>query len=477
MYARISEDRQHEGEGEDRQLKREAEIFHRLGLRLVGVYLDNDITASKGKFRPDYWQMFRDLDQGCARVVAAWHTDRLHRNVAELLDYIKLSTRHKIDTHTVMAGHLDLSTANGRATAITHAAWAAQYSEHQGENIAAARLQAAENGRWQGGVRPFGFEEDGETIRPDEAAEIERACDAVLAGSSLRSQVMETNARGFPTTFGNPWVTQSYKDMLIRPRNAGILVHQGEEFGPACWDAIVSEHKWRAVVAILTSEERKTTTNNRVRWIGSGLYICGGCKIAEMRVSTSGAKRNPAYRCRAKERGHHFEDPALNHVIRDANFLDSFVEHVIVKRLERPDAMALLQQPGDAVDVAALRSESLVVRQSLEMIDEDLDARRITRSRWLKRNERMSNRLKQIEHELAAASAIDPLAGVVGANDIKALWFGKKPDRSDGLNLGRRRAILDTLISVTVLPTAKGRLMDGGYFEPESVRFKWKREE
>jgi site-specific DNA recombinase len=476
MYARRSQDRDHEGEGEDRQIKAEADLFERNGLRLVGVYLDNDISAHSGKNRPDYRQMLHDLDQGYARVVTAWHTDRLHRNVRELLDYIVLSNRHDIATLTVRAGHLDLSTANGRATAITHAAWAAQYSEHQGENIQAARLQAAQQGRWQGGARPFGFEPDGETIRPSEADEIARACAAILAGSSLRSQVNETNARGLLTTFGNEWVPVSYKDMLLRPRNAGILVYQGKEFGKACWPAIVPEENWRAVVDILTNEDRKTTTGNRVRWLGSGIYVCWTCELAEMRVSGGGTKRNPSYRCRAKERGYTFDDPSIPHVVRDANALDNLVEELIVRRLERPDAVDLLQRPADAVDVAALRAESLAVQRSLEMLDDDLDMNRITRARWLRRNERMNARLKEIEREIVAASAVDPLVDIVGVDDVRALWFGTRADRSDGLDLGRRRAILDTLVKVTVLPSSKGQKEGGEYFDPESVDVYWKRE-
>jgi site-specific DNA recombinase len=51
-----------------------------------------------------------------------------------------------------------------------------------------ARRHQAEAGQYSAsGPQPFGFERDGTTIRPAEAAEIVQAADALLAGSPSRS--------------------------------------------------------------------------------------------------------------------------------------------------------------------------------------------------------------------------------------------------------------------------------------------------
>src|SRR5437588_11807193 len=107
--------------------------------------------------------------------VMAWITERLHRNTRELETYIDLAERRGVVTHSVKAGPLDLATPSGRAVARTLCAWARFESEHKGERVRAARRQAVEQGRWQGGCRPFGFEADGTTIRPAEAAAIAQA--------------------------------------------------------------------------------------------------------------------------------------------------------------------------------------------------------------------------------------------------------------------------------------------------------------
>jgi hypothetical protein len=93
MYARISEDREGAGLGVERQLDDQCSLFTQLGLRLVGVYTDNDLSAFTGKPRPDYLAMLADLDARRAQVVTTWHTDRLHRTPKELETYIDLAER------------------------------------------------------------------------------------------------------------------------------------------------------------------------------------------------------------------------------------------------------------------------------------------------------------------------------------------------------------------------------------------------
>jgi site-specific DNA recombinase len=474
MYVRISQDREGAGLGVERQLDDLCDLFERLGFSLAGVYADNDLSAYSGKPRPEYQHMLTDLAAGHAKAVTAWHTDRLHRSPVELEKYIAVCDPRGVVTYTVKAGHLDLATPSGRMIARQLGAVARFESEHKADRIRAARRQAASAGRWQGGARPFGFEADGETIRPDEAAEILAASEAIVAGASLRSVVRAINERGFRTTFGRQeWKTISFKDVLLRPRNAGLAVYRGEVVGRAVWDPIVPEDTWRALVSVLTDDGRRTTSSNRVRWLGSGLYVCGVCELPDLRVSTAGGReQKPAYRCRARTRGDVKDGP---HVVRAAGPLDAFVEHLVVERLSRPDAVELLRAPEAAVDTAELSAEAVTLRQRLDDLDDDLDDGRITRARWQRRNDRMRERLGEIDREIEVATRIDPLAGIVGAEDVAALWFGAKPDRSDGLDLGRRRAVLGALVGVTVLRTVRGRRIGGASFDPDGVRVDWKR--
>jgi hypothetical protein len=335
-------------------------------------------------------------------------------------------------------------------------------SRDTARRVSNARLRMATNGEYSGGIRPFGFMKDGVTVEPTEAAEIVKATDALLAGASLRSVVRSINAAGVRTSRGKEWSTVEVRDMLKRARNAGLAVHKGEVVGKASWPAIVPEESWRAVVALLADPARKTSPGNRARWLGSGIYICGGCGETVI-CSRSGQARNPCYRCRPPRAG---GQRSGNHVTRTAAPLDEFVEELIIGRLSQPDAVELSHQ-DQGEDVAPLHVEAVTLRARLDELatlhaDGAIDARQLVTG-----STRLRSQLETVENRITAASQGSVFAGVVGTEDTRATWVG--------LDLGRKRGILDALMTVTILPTRHGRGPDGSYFDPASVGIEWKR--
>lgn len=456
IYCRISQDREGAGVGIDTQETDCRALADQLGWTVAAVHTDNDVSAYSHKPRPGYRALLADIENGCAAAVLCWHTDRLHRSPVELESYIDLVERQAVTTHTVKTGHIDLATPTGRMVARQLGAIARYESEHRAERVARARLRQATHGTYGGGVRPFGFESDGTTIRQTEAAEIIKAAEALLSGMSLRALVADLNRRGVPTVKGGRWRPENLRGILARPRNAGIAVYRGEETGQAAWPPIVSEDTFRAVKALLSDPARKATPGNAPRWLGSGLYRCGKCP-AVMVVSTSGGSgyRFPAYRCRER-----------HHLTRAAARLDEFVESVIVERLSRPDA-ADLARSHETEDTAGMHAEANALRTRLDELgdmyaDAAMDARQFRRA-----DERIRTRLDDLERRIAIASERNVLAGIADAGDVAAVW--------EDLDLSRKRAVLDTLMDVTVHPaTRKGRLPDGSYFDPESVEVTWR---
>ena len=77
------------------------------------------------------------------------------------------------------------------------------------------------------------------TVREDEALVIREATTSILASRSLAAVARELNERGLPTSTGRRWTYARLRDVLIRPRNAGLLNHgrydrgTGEIIGPA----------------------------------------------------------------------------------------------------------------------------------------------------------------------------------------------------------------------------------------------------
>jgi DNA invertase Pin-like site-specific DNA recombinase len=481
IYCRISQDRTGAGLGVDRQREDCQALADRNGWEVVETYVDNDVSAYSGKKRPGYEKMLADLDEGAATVVVAWHTDRLHRSPTELEKYIDLSDQRGVSTHTVQAGELDLSTPTGRMTARILGAVARQESEHKGERVARARRQKALAGEWMGGIRPFGWglptgqmlkkidRQTGEEVEepeldmlkavPEEAEALRYWTDQMLSGASIRSLVKWCADKGILTTRGNPITHTDMRDMLMRPRNAGIAVYRGEEVGRGKWEPIVDEAKYRAVVAILKDPSRTTTPGAQPKWLGSLLYRCGRGECPHfVYVTQSGGRAYPSYRCQTGHGGG-----------RRAEIVDQYVEDVIVERLSRPDAADLLLPGPDDIDVAGLQAESEQIRRRMTDLAALFGAGQIDMVQFTEGTDTARKQLEGVTQQLARAATQDPLVDLVGAPDVRKAW--------KALELERKRNVLRALVEVTLKTPRPGRMPDGGYFDYDAVRFTWKRRE
>jgi site-specific DNA recombinase len=140
VYCRISRDRIGAGLGVDRQETDCRQLAERLGWQVVGVHVDNDLSASNGKPRPGYTALLGGLEAGRGDAVLVWHTDRLHRRPIELEHYIGMCEARGIPTMTVQAGPLDLATPSGRMVARMLGSAARFETEHASERQRRARL-------------------------------------------------------------------------------------------------------------------------------------------------------------------------------------------------------------------------------------------------------------------------------------------------------------------------------------------------
>jgi site-specific DNA recombinase len=163
----------------------------------------------------------------------------------------------------------------------------------------------------------------------------------------------------------------------------------------------------------------------RIRWLGSGLYLCGVCGQPELRVSHSGGgKRQPAYRCRARDTTRRHS----GHVARAATQLDDYVQRLIVARLQRPDAAKDFTAPsGPGIDTTALHTEAAAIGQRLTDFSEAFADGAITVSQLRTGTDKLRARLADIEDNLAAAATVNPLIGLAGHPHVADLWYGSHP--------------------------------------------------
>ncbi|MDP9982938.1 DNA invertase Pin-like site-specific DNA recombinase [Pseudarthrobacter oxydans] len=439
IYTRISNDKEGAGLGVARQAEDCQELAAELGWDVVTVYEDNDISAYQRKrARTGYQQMLVDLESGRTNAVLAWHTDRLHRRNAELEKFIDLIERTGAKVSTVRGGQVDLATPDGRMMARMLGSIAQREVEHGQDRVRRAKEQAAKAGKWRGGPRPFGYETDGLTIREIEAAAVKRAADNLIAGQSLRSIASELTAQGHRTTSTKSLRLDeiNLRNILLRPRNAGFSELRGEIIGKAQWPGILTEETWRAAVSILKDPARRTTTGSTPKWLGSNLFLCGVCKTP-VRASMSGDRRR-VYRCTNG-----------SHVTRTLAAVDEVVNRVIVNVLRQPETAGLLSSETTTDNVGPLREEAAALRARRDQLALDYAEGNLNGQQVKIATGRMDSRILELESQLAEAGRAAGLADLLAAPDT-AQFFLEAP-------LGRRRAVINALATVSLLPQKRGR--------------------
>lgn len=451
IYARQSVDA---AEGIDRQLERCRSLIAARGWVVGPEFVDNDTSASKARGAGTAWaRMLAAADS--LDVVVAVNLDRLLRTQRDLTTLIDAGI-----AVTTLEGELDLASASGEMQASVLTAMARFEARRKGERQVRANEQRAHSGRWVGGRRPFGYDSDGVTLRAAEAEAVRQGFRDVLTGASLASVARSWNVQGFVTGQArqarsghagepSPWRADAVRAVLLNPRYCGRVRYKGEVLAQrAEWPAIVDDATFEAVRALLLNPARRTAGRAPTHLL-TGIAVCGVCG-ATVHAGGNARREVRAYRCSG----------SLGHFARRADPVEEYVAALVVARLSQPDARTLLVDHAGA-DVPALQLESTGVRERLDALAVDFADGALTASQLRIATDRLRGRLAEIERELADAGRVDVLGALVDAEDAQAAW--------DALSLERRRAVISTLMQVTLHPVGRGTRT----FVPESVGIVW----
>ena len=446
-YTRISSDPTGQALGVERQLEDCEKLAQSLDWTVTQRFSDNDISAYSGKPRPGYNAMLAAVEASEIDAIVALHTDRLHRSPIELEHFIQVVEKAGVEIRTVQGGILDLTTSQGKMVARIVGSVARQESEHSSERRVRANQQKASKGVWQTARRPFGYTLSGDLLEP-EATAVKLGILDVLGGKSIRQVAREWNQQGLTTAYGQkPWDATSVRRILKNPRYAALRVYRGTVVGEGNWKAIVDPDDHRAVVAFLTDPARSGNVTFERKWQGSGVYACGVCG-APMVVHVDARKRR-AYKCPS------------NHVRRQGERLDAYVDAVVLGRLARPDAR-LIVDTAEEIDVPALQvsRDALQVRaeQLTSMFAQgDLDSASFGRGMA-----EIRESISVVDEQLARARQSSPILDLVLSGDALA-------ERWAEMSADLRGKVIATLVSVEVMPSPKGQRK----FLPDFVRISW----
>lgn len=451
LYFRQSLDVQ---EGIDRQRIRCRALAAAKDWDVVGEYEDNDTSASKARAAGTAWsRLLDDARNRKFEVVIAVDLDRLLRTISDLV--ILTETGAKVLT---VDGEIDLTTADGEFRATMLAGIARFEARRKGERQLRSNAHAAAQGRRTGGRRPFGYDADGKTVRPDEAAAVADGYRDFLMGVPLAGIARDWKARGLSTGVarygakhrGEPgvWTAGGVRTVLKNPRYMGKRAHLGEIVADSEWPALVDESTWLSVNAVLSDPTRRKAPT-RGRYLLSGLAVCGVCR-SYVHAGGAGRAKVPGYRCSG----------SMGHFGRMAGPVEAYVEAVMVARLSQPDAKELMVAKP-ATDGRDLALEAVGLRARLDSLAVEFADGDLTASQLRIATERMRSRLVEVEAEMADAGRLDVLGDLVGALDVQAAW--------DALSIEKKRAVIAVLATIVIYAPGRGRRN----FDPATVGVEW----
>lgn len=435
-YLRISDDRLGDEAGVERQERDCRKLAEVLGWEVAIVYIENDTSAFKRRkihlpdgtvalrvLRPQFRRMLDDLASGAINAVVGYDLDRVARDPRDLEDLIDVVEQNHIPTRAV-TGSLDLSTDSGVTMARVMVAVANKSSRDTARRVTRKHADLAEQGRvGGGGVRAYGYEPDGMTVREHEAEVIREIAARVLDGQSLRSIAKVLTARGEPTVRGNTvWAQKSVQDIVRKPRNAGLRTYHGRVVGDAAWPPVLDRETWERVCLAMEARGKGGKTTLK-RWL-NGVLFCSRCQH-ELRgwcqAPAHGGRSSRRYWCPSSYPYHGCGGIAI-----DAERAEARVEALILAYLTRPDVIKALSRTFTSDSADRARVEIAEDEQQLKDLAAASGRREITMAEYLAARRPVAERLAQ-RRDLLASQTPQSVRRLIKAGDMPKAWKAMSP--------------------------------------------------
>lgn len=456
IYARISSDTEGLALGVTRQVDDCRRLAARLGWPVAQEYVDNDLSAYSGKARPGYRQMLDDLRDGLRDAVICYHMDRLTRRPVELEEFVATLDAAGVRQVRFVAGDMDLGTGDGLLIGRIMAAVAANESATKGRRMRRKNDERAAAGRPHGGSqRPFGYEADKVTIRPEEAAVVRDLVERYLAGESLRSLCTWLDDAGIKTVTGGPWRSPTLRGLLRSGRIAGLREHRGEVVGPAEWEPIITTADRDRVLARM-AEQAVTGRRTPRRYVLSGLLRCGRC---QGKLYASPREHSRRYVCLNGP-----DHRGCGRLTVVAEPLEDMLTEAVIQRLDSAELAEALTGRAGHTDAAELSDGLAADQEQLDDLAVMFGKQEISAREWRAAREPIEARMRDRQRQLSAATGTAALAGLPGHGEqLRAGW--------DDLPLTRQAAIIAAVLDHAVI--APGQL-GARSLDPSRVRAVWR---
>lgn len=283
-YVRVSTARQADDGDSLPAQKRQIELYAELhGMNLIEVYEERAVSAFKTPVadRPEGKRLIRAAVSGEIDTVIIARLDRFARNVRDLNQTIDLLQSLGVGIHFISPA-ADLSDTVGSLIVSIFGHLAQMESEATSERVKMTQAFIASEGRWTGGIRPFGTTiktlTDGSSLVANnpEASAIRAGARMIINGGTTGQVADLWNGQGIKTTRGNPWTHNTVRSLFIKQERlwSGKTHHRGI---PIPHPVILDKTTWDRVQATLRTRTRGKPAGHSVYTLSKILHCVDAC--------------------------------------------------------------------------------------------------------------------------------------------------------------------------------------------------------
>lgn len=239
IYLRISANRTSEHASTERQRADCTTLAGQLGYAQTIEFVDEAVSAYRGRARPADQRLLRHLDESPGTTVVVWHLDRLYRKPRELEQLLDLLDVRPIRVESVQGGSFDLNRHEGQLFARQLVAFANYESGHRGARVARAQQHRARNGLLHGGSH-YGYHDDG-TLHRGESSIVRRMVNDYLIGLCPTVIARALTFEGVPAPRTDRWRATTVRGMLDSDRlHRRRRDHAGVQQVTGSWETLLT---------------------------------------------------------------------------------------------------------------------------------------------------------------------------------------------------------------------------------------------
>lgn len=281
LYARVSTDDQAE---EGYSIPAQVEKLKAYAL-IQGwsweLFVD-DGCSGKDLNRPDMQKILDKVRQKKAEYVVVIKLDRLSRRQKDILYLIEDEFEPNGVSFVSVTESFDTSTPFGKAALGMMAVFAQLERETIVQRSRDGKAQVAKQGRWHGGLQPFGYRYSDKAkseIVPDEATAhwVPQIFERYLNSYGYQSIADWLAENDVPTVKGAKWASTTVRVILTNPVYIGKIRYKGQVLDGK-HKPLISEQLWQAVQKeIARRDSRAQSTTKRKNSLLPGIVFCDQC--------------------------------------------------------------------------------------------------------------------------------------------------------------------------------------------------------